>query len=155
MNQLQQTTSNILMIRPNNFGFNEETAVNNSFQTNNQSLNSEEVKKRAMEEFDYFVSKMRREGINVIVIEDTNEPKKPDAVFPNNWVSFHQDGVAITYPMYSETRRNERREDVLEKLKEHFQIEEIIRLEKFELENRFLEGTGSMILVFYCLRCFR
>lgn len=146
MNQLQQTTSNILMIRPNNFGFNEETAVNNSFQTNNQSLNSEEVKKRAMEEFDYFVSKMRREGINVIVIEDTNEPKKPDAVFPNNWVSFHQDGVAITYPMYSETRRNERREDVLEKLKEHFQIEEIIRLEKFELENRFLEGTGSMIL---------
>ncbi|MFK8006198.1 MAG: citrulline utilization hydrolase CtlX [Saprospiraceae bacterium] len=146
MDQRQQTTSNILMIRPTNFGFNEETAANNSFQTKAKVLTPDQVKKRAMEEFDNFVTKMRGEGINVIVMDDTDEPIKPDAVFPNNWVTFHQDGVVITYPMYSEIRRKERREDVLEKLKEQFQIEGTFRLEKFEAENRFLEGTGSMIL---------
>ena len=146
MDQLQQTTSNILMVRPSNFGFNEETAANNSFQNKAQFLTPDQVKKSAMEEFDNFVAKMRGEGINVIVIEDTAQPIKPDAVFPNNWVSFHQDGIAITYPMYAEIRRKERRDDVLEKLKEDFKIEGTIRLEKFEAENRFLEGTGSMIL---------
>ncbi|MFK7773182.1 MAG: citrulline utilization hydrolase CtlX [Saprospiraceae bacterium] len=146
MDQLQQTASNILMIRPSNFGFNEETAANNSFQTKAKVLTPDQIKKRAMEEFDNFVAKMRGEGINIIVIEDTAEPVKPDAVFPNNWVTFHQDGVVITYPMYSEIRRHERRDDVLEKLKEDFKIEGTIRLEKFEAENRFLEGTGSMIL---------
>ncbi len=146
MNQRQQTTSNILMIRPLNFGFNEETAENNSFQTKAKYHTPAEIKKMAMEEFDNFVAKMRGEGINVIVIEDTAEPIKPDAVFPNNWVSFHEDGVVITYPMFSEIRRKERRDDVLEKLKEDFNIEGTIRLEKFEAENRFLEGTGSMIL---------
>jgi len=146
MDQLQQTTSNILMVRPSNFGFNEETAANNSFQSKAQFLTPDQVKNRAMEEFDNFVAKMRGEGINIIVIEDTPAPIKPDAVFPNNWVSFHQNGVAITYPMYAEIRRKERRDDVLEKLKEDFKIEGTIRLEKFEAENRFLEGTGSMIL---------
>jgi hypothetical protein len=146
MDQLQQTTSNILMVRPSNFGFNEETAANNSFQNKAQFLTPDQVKNRAMEEFDNFVAKMRGEGINIIVIEDTPAPIKPDAVFPNNWVSFHQNGVAITYPMYAEIRRKERRDDVLEKLKEDFKIEGTIRLEKFETENRFLEGTGSMIL---------
>jgi hypothetical protein len=146
MDQLQQTTSNILMVRPSNFGFNEETAANNSFQNKAQFLTPDQVKKKAMDEFDNFVAKMRGKGINVIVIEDTAQPIKPDAVFPNNWVSFHQDGIAITYPMYAEVRRKERRDDVLEKLKEDFKIEGTIRLEKFETENRFLEGTGSMIL---------
>lgn len=146
MSKDQQTTSNILMIRPLNFGFNEETAENNSFQTKAKSHNPSEIKKMAMEEFDNFVAKMRGVGINVIVIEDTAEPIKPDAVFPNNWVSFHQNGFAITYPMFAEVRRKERRDDILEKLKEHFNLEGVIRLEKFEAENRFLEGTGSMIL---------
>jgi len=146
MNQLQQTTSNILMIRPSNFGFNEETAANNSFQNKAQVLSPAQIKKRAIEEFDNFVTKMRGEGINVIVIEDTAQPIKPDAVFPNNWISFHPNGMAITYPMFAEIRRKERRDDVLEKLKEDFKIEGTIRLEKFEAENRFLEGTGSMIL---------
>lgn len=146
MDQRQQTTSNILMIRPANFGFNEETAANNSFQTKAKVLTPDQVKKRAIEEFDNFVAKMREEGINVIVMDDTEEPIKPDAVFPNNWVTFHQDGVVITYPMYSEIRRKERREDVLENLKDQFKIEGTFRLEKFEAENRFLEGTGSMIL---------
>lgn len=146
MNQRQQTTSNILMIRPTNFGFNEETATNNSFQTKAKFLKPDQVKKRAMEEFDNFVAKMRGKGINVIVIDDSAKPIKPDAVFPNNWVSFHQNGAVITYPMYSEIRRKERRDDVLEKLKEDFMIEATYRLEKFEAEDRFLEGTGSMIL---------
>jgi hypothetical protein len=146
MNQRQQTTSNILMIRPSNFGFNEETAANNSFQTKAKNHTPAEIKKMAMEEFDNFVSKMRIEGINVMVFEDTSSPIKPDAVFPNNWVSFHQNGTLITYPIYSELRRRERRDDVLEKLTEDFTINEIYRLEKFEEENRFLEGTGSMIL---------
>ena len=146
MDQRQQTTSNILMIRPTNFGFNEETAANNSFQTKAKFHTPNEIKEMAMEEFDNFVAKMRGEGINVIVIDDSTEPIKPDAVFPNNWVSFHQNGAVITYPMFSEIRRKERRDDVLEKLKEDFIIEETYRLEKFESENRFLEGTGSMIL---------
>ncbi len=146
MNQRQQTTSNILMVRPTNFGFNEETAANNSFQTKAKYHTPDEIKKMAMEEFDNFVSKMRKEGINVMVFEDTATPIKPDAVFPNNWVSFHQNGAVITYPMYSEIRRKERRDDVLEKLTEDFTLTEIYRLEKFEEENRFLEGTGSMIL---------
>jgi hypothetical protein len=146
MSDRQQTTSNILMIRPANFGFNEETAANNSFQTQAHFLKPDQIKKKAMEEFDNFVAKMRGVGINVIVIEDTAEPIKPDAVFPNNWISFHQNSMVVTYPMYAEIRREERRDDVLEKLKEHFKIEDVIRLEKFEAENRFLEGTGSMIL---------
>ena len=146
MNQRQQTTSNILMIRPTNFGFNEETAANNSFQSKAKYHTPDEIKKMAMEEFNNFVAKLKGEGINVIVEEDTSTPIKPDAVFPNNWVSFHQNGAVVTYPMYSEIRRKERRDDVLEKLTEDFTIKEIYRIEKFEEENRFLEGTGSMIL---------
>lgn len=146
MNQRQQTTSNILMIRPTNFGFNEETAANNSFQSKAKFHTPDEIKKMAMEEFNNFVAKLKDEGINVIVEEDTSTPIKPDAVFPNNWVSFHQNGAVVTYPMYSEIRRKERRDDVLEKLTEDFTIKEIYRIEKFEEENRFLEGTGSMIL---------
>ena len=142
----QQTTSNILMVRPSNFGFNEETAANNSFQSKEVSLTNEEVKIKAIEEFDNFVAKMRGEGINIEVVEDTDDPIKTDAVFPNNWVTFHKNGNVITYPMFSVARRSERREDILEKLKENFEITEIVRLEKFESDNRFLEGTGSMIL---------
>jgi len=142
----QQTTSNILMIRPANFGFNEETAANNSFQSKNQDLTNEQVKQKAKEEFDAFVTKMRNKGINVIVIEDSDDPKKPDAVFPNNWVSFHQDGSVFTYPMYSAKRRNERRIEILDQLRDQFEIGKVSYLEVFEKENKFLEGTGSMIL---------
>lgn len=141
------TTSSILMIRPSNFGYNDETASNNSFQEKSiKGLNNEEVKQKAIEEFDAFVKKLRAQDINVIVIDDTIEPIKPDAVFPNNWVSFHKNGAIITYPMYSAKRRNERRMDILEKLKTNFEVSEIYHLEKFEKENIFLEGTGSMIL---------
>ena len=141
-----QTTSNILMIRPANFGFNEETATNNSFQSKDENLTSNQIKEKAISEFDAFAEKMKAEGINVIVVKDSQIPIKPDAVFPNNWVSFHEDGTILTYPMYSELRRNERREDILENLRNDFDISKIYRLENFEAENIFLEGTGSMIL---------
>ena len=142
----KQTTSNILMIRPANFGFNEETASNNSFQSKDETLTSDQIKTKAIAEFDAFAKKMKAEGINVMVIEDSKTPIKPDAVFPNNWVSFHADGTVLTYPMYSELRRNERRDDILKKLHDDFDISSTYRLEKFEAENIFLEGTGSMIL---------
>ena len=142
----QQTTSNILMVRPANFGFNEQTAANNSFQTKNKVLTNEEVQQRAIREFDNFVEKLRNVGVNVIVAEDTESPKRPDAVFPNNWISFHENGSLITYPMFSPNRRIERREEIIEQIKMDFTVEKYIPLEKFEDKEKFLEGTGSMIL---------
>ncbi|MEM6964593.1 MAG: arginine deiminase-related protein [Bacteroidota bacterium] len=142
----QHTTSNILMIRPANFGFNDETAANNSFQSKLPELSKTEIKEKAKAEFDTFVVKLRDKGVNVIVMEDTDYPVKPDAVFPNNWVSFHENAAIVTYPIFSPKRRLERRNDVLENLKADFEVERIIRLEKFEQEDMILEGTGSMIM---------
>lgn len=141
-----QTTSNLLMIRPTNFGFNEETAENNSFQTRAKVLTPEEIKIRAQKEFDEMVEKLRANNINVIVVEDTAEPIKPDAVFPNNWITFHEDGTIMTYPMYSAKRRLERRDDVIEQIRNDFTVSNTYRLENYEQVNQFLEGTGSMIL---------
>lgn len=141
-----QTTSNILMIRPANFGFNEETAANNSFQTRAKVLTPEQVKARAQKEFDEMVEKLRSKGINVIVVEDTEDPIKPDAVFPNNWITFHEDGTIMTYPMYSAKRRLERRDDIIDQIKKDYSVSSTYRLENFEDTNQILEGTGSMIL---------
>jgi hypothetical protein len=146
MENIQQTPDTILMVRPAHFGFNEETAANNAFQVNDQSLSQFEIQEKAKAEFDAFVLKLRAAGINVIVVEDTSEPLTPDAVFPNNWVTFHQDGLIITYPMYASKRRLERREDVLNDLSKSYAISNHVRMEGYETENRFLEGTGSMIL---------
>lgn len=146
MQNFQQTTDTILMVRPAHFGFNEETAANNAFQVNDQSLSATEIQEKAKVEFDNFVGKLRAVGVNVIVVEDTSDPITPDAVFPNNWVTFHQDGLIITYPMYASKRRLERREDVLNELSGQFTITNHVRMEGYEAENRFLEGTGSMIL---------
>jgi len=134
------------MIRPANFGFNEETAANNSFQSKDETLSNQEIKSKAMDEFDIFVEKMKAEGINVIVVNDSETPVKPDAVFPNNWVSFHADGTILTYPMFSALRRQERRDDILQELKGIFDVDTTYKLESFEAQNIFLEGTGSMIL---------
>jgi len=141
-----QITSRILMVRPANFGYNQETAVNNAFQSDDQSLSREEVSQNAREEFDEFVGRLREAGVEVIVEEDTAEPVKPDAIFPNNWVTFHDDGTLATYPMNAPTRRLERREDVLEALMNRFDFHERIRFEQNESLGRFLEGTGSLIL---------
>lgn len=129
------------MIEPIAFGFNEQTAVNNYFQVQQEG----NVQEKALEEFNSFVEKLRAKGINVITIKDTIEPKTPDSIFPNNWVSFHQDGKGVLYPMFADNRRLERREDIINQIKEQFDVKEIIDYSKIENENKYLEGTGSMI----------
>lgn len=141
-----QTTSNILMVRPANFGFNEETADSNAFQSKDQHLAANEIKQKAIEEFDAFVDKLRAKGVNVIVVQDTSEPLKPDAVFPNNWITFHQNGTIITYPMLSKSRRLERRDDIIDMLMDDFYISRKVELESYEDDGLMLEGTGSLIL---------
>jgi hypothetical protein len=149
-----QTTSHILMIRPVNFSFNAETATNNAFQVKNEEAN---VQGKALKEFDEFVALLRKNGVDVTVVEDTPEPNTPDSIFPNNWISFHSDGTVLLYPMYAPNRRAERKEHVLEKIDEHFVVKKKIDLSYNERNNLFLEGTGSMVLdrdnkfVFACL----
>jgi hypothetical protein len=140
----QQTTSTILMIRPVNFGFNEQTAGSNAFQNRNAA--QQQVQGKALAEFDSLVSVLRENGVEVIVIDDTPEPHTPDSIFPNNWVSFHQDGNVFLYPMMAENRRLERREDIIMQLEDEFKIRHVIDLSRFEHEHKFLEGTGSMVL---------
>jgi len=141
-----QTSSNILMVRPANFGFNEETAANNFYQLQDQRT-SLEIRDLARKEFDGFVSLLRDQGVNVEVVEDTETPVKTDAVFPNNWFSTHPDGKLILYPMFSPNRRLERRKDLIEMLiKNGYQISEIFDLSFFENDQQFLEGTGSMVM---------
>lgn len=141
-----QYTSNILMIRPASFRMNEETAVNNYFQRETQ-LDPRMVVGAAQREFDEFVALLRAKGVNVIVVEDIKENDTPDALFPNNWISMHEDGKVGLYPMFAENRRRERREDILDILEENgFEISEVIDYSSAEEEEVFLEGTGSLIL---------
>jgi hypothetical protein len=141
---MSQTTSKILMIRPASFGFNEQTAESNAFQQSQAAI--PEAAQNALKEFDTFADLLKSKGVDVYVINDTVEPHKPDAIFPNNWVSFHENGDVLLYPMQAENRRLERREDVVRKLEEQFTVKHIIDLSRFELQNKFLEGTGSMVL---------
>ena len=136
-----QTTDTVLMIEPVAFGFNEQTAVNNYFQVQ-QEGNAQD---KALKEFNAFVEKLRAKDINVITIKDTLEPKTPDSIFPNNWVSFHADGKVVLYPMFAENRRLERRDDIINQIKEQFEVTEVIDYSGAEKDNLFLEGTGSMI----------
>jgi hypothetical protein len=144
---MTQITNNILMIRPVSFRMNEETAVNNYYQKELQSLSSAEIQKKALKEFDDLVQKLKAIGVNVIVVVDTESPDTPDSIFPNNWISFHQDGNVALYPMFAENRRMERREDILDIIEENgFKIKSIVDYSSAELENIFLEGTGSLLL---------
>jgi hypothetical protein len=141
-----QTTSNILMVRPANFGFNPETAANNFYQKRD-NRDPQEINKIAQQEFDGFVGLLEAKGVHIVVVEDTVEPKKTDAIFPNNWFSTHEDGRVILYPMFSPNRRQERRKDIIEILmKKGFKISDIIDLTFFENDEQYLEGTGSLIL---------
>lgn len=143
---MQQTTNTILMVRPVNFRMNEQTAVNNYFQED-LDIRNKEINLRAQGEFDAFVEKLKAVGVNVIVVNDRLETDTPDSIFPNNWVSFHEDGNVGIYPMFAENRRLERREDILETLEEQgFTIKNIIDYTAAEEENIFLEATGSIIL---------
>jgi hypothetical protein len=138
-----QTTSHLLMIRPVGFDFNAETAVNNAFQ---QAGSNQDAQIKAEKEFDDFVDKLSAAGIDVTVIQDTPEPRTPDSIFPNNWISFHNDGTIVLYPMFAVNRRAERKPHVIEAIRQHFTISKTIDLTHYEDNNLFLEGTGSMVL---------
>ncbi len=145
---MNQTTNAILMIRPGAFRMNEQTAVNNYYQKVLDDLSPETVNSKAQHEFDVFVGKLRMVGVEVIVVEDTISPDTPDAIFPNNWISFHENGMVALYPMFAENRRHERREeDVLNVLEDKgFAVDEIMDYTSAETDGYFLEGTGSIVL---------
>jgi hypothetical protein len=145
-----QTTSHLLMIRPVNFTFNAETAVNNAFQIpaagEDTSPAAERTQAKALEEFEGFVRILRDNGVDVTVMNDTPDPYTPDSIFPNNWISFHQDGTICLYPMYAVNRRLERKPGVIVELKRQFNILRTVDLSDYEQQGLFLEGTGSMVL---------
>ncbi len=141
-----QITNSILMVRPVNFRMNEQTAVNNYFQEDLDLRNSV-INERAQQEFDAFVDKLREAGVEVIVVDDRVETDTPDSIFPNNWVSFHENGSAVVYPMYAVNRRKERRTDIFDILEEKgFVIEQIIDYTSAEADGLFLEATGSIVM---------
>jgi hypothetical protein len=144
---MNQTTNSILMIRPVAFRMNEQTAVNNYYQKVLENTTPSTVNAKAQNEFDAFVEKLRKVGVNVIVVEDTLDPDTPDSIFPNNWISFHENGDVTLYPMFAENRRAERREDILDILEDKgFVINEIMDYTSAEEDGFFLEGTGSIVL---------
>ena len=133
----------ILMVRPFQFYFNQQTAANNFFQSN---INIENANELAIAEFDAMVEKLRAHQIKVNVVQDTKDPSTPDSIFPNNWVSTHTNGTLCLYPMYAENRRAERKSSVIEFLQSNYKIENTLDLTDLEKEGIFLEGTGSMVL---------
>lgn len=146
--RMSSLTNNILMIRPVAFSYNEETAVNNFYQKSLRNYAKHEINEKACREFDNFVEKLSLKGVNVISFNDTIHPITPDSVFPNNWISFHNDGSIALYPMYAKNRRFERRLEILDYLKDsfNFKIEKVFDYTEYESQNIFLEGTGSMVL---------
>ena len=145
---MSQITNNIMMIRPVAFRFNEQTAINNYYQKNQNNLSVDKIHSKTIFEFDNFVNKLRNIGVNVIVINDNNNYDTPDSIFPNNWISFHQNNSIVVYPMNAENRRNERRKDIFKILNDKylFNFKRIYDYSKYEKNSKFLEGTGSMVL---------
>lgn len=134
------------MIRPVAFRMNEQTAVNNYFQED-LDLKNTEINQKAQQEFDTFVQELQNHGVQVVVVDDIKEQDTPDSIFPNNWVSFHEDGTVCVYPMFAENRRKERREDILDILEQQgFAINNVMDYTEAEEEGVFLEGTGSILL---------
>jgi hypothetical protein len=144
---MKQTTNSVLMIRPVAFRMNEQTAVNNYYQKVLDGLLPATVNAKAQQEFDTFVEKLRAVGVEVTVVDDTLDPDTPDSIFPNNWISFHENGDVVFYPMFAENRRKERREDILDILEDKgYVINEIMDYTAAEEDGFFLEGTGSLLL---------
>lgn len=144
---MKQTTNSILMIRPVAFRMNEQTAVNNYYQKVLDGLLPATVNAKAQQEFDVFVDKLRAVGVDVTVVDDKENSDTPDSVFPNNWISFHENGDVALYPMFAENRRLERREDILDTLEDKgFIIDNIMDYTSAEEDGFFLEGTGSLLL---------
>ena len=142
----KQTTNIILMIEPIAFRFNSQTAVNNYFQQNDKGLEFD-IQLQALDEFNTMVDVLRTKDVTVLVVKDTLDPHTPDSIFPNNWISFHENGQAVLYPMFAENRRTERRNDILQNITQQgSKINNIVDFTFWEEQNLFLEGTGSMIL---------
>ncbi|HQV79280.1 MAG TPA: arginine deiminase-related protein [Chitinophagales bacterium] len=141
----KQYTSHLLMVRPACFQFNVETAASNLFQNQIENLSKEEIKQKAVAEFDAYVNKLQEHLINVTVIQDTKEPAKPDAIFPNNWISMHDDGTIYIYPMCTPNRRLEVRPEIIDDLRKKFKIQNIVDLTFYTKQNIYLEGTGSIL----------
>ena len=139
-----QCTSNVFMIRPVSFNYNEQTANSNAFQVGDPQHKN--VQSEALNEFNGLADLLKSNRVNVLIIEDTISPHTPDSIFPNNWISTHSDGSVFLYPMTAENRRAERRKDIIEKLAIKHRIERIHDLSYYELEGKFLEGTGSLVL---------
>ncbi|WP_019949499.1 citrulline utilization hydrolase CtlX [Hymenobacter aerophilus] len=142
---MKQAASTVFVVRPARFGFNAETALSNHFQQAPADLSAAAAETQAVAEFGALVETLRDRGVQVRVFDDTPAPAKPDAVFPNNWLSLHADGRAVLYPMCAPSRRAERRPDIVAALGQEFQITEVLDWSAAEAENRFLEGTGSII----------
>jgi hypothetical protein len=139
------SASTVFLVRPVRFAFNVETALSNHFQQTIAELAEAAIQEKAFAEFDAAVATLRAYGVQVLVFDDTLVPPKPDAVFPNNWLTLHPDGRVLLYPMCAPNRRPERRPDILEALRRDFTIREVVDLSHHEAEGRFLEGTGSII----------
>jgi hypothetical protein len=133
------------MIRPHRFYLNPETAADNAFQRPTEG-DADELSTAARIEFDVAVATLRNSGVCVHVFDDTSDPAKPDAVFPNNWISTHHDGRVALFPMYSPLRRRERRNDIVDELRKRYRVTEVIDYSIFESEASYLEGTGSLVL---------
>ena len=153
---MKQITNSIMMIKPVGFRYNEQTAVNNYYQHVLDNLTDEQTQEKALNEFNTFVDKLRNVGVSVVVIEDTEYPDTPDSIFPNNWVSFHNNAMIGLYPMCAENRRDERREDIFDTLVDEygFTIEGIKDFTEFEEHDKYLEGTGSMVLDHVNMICY-
>jgi hypothetical protein len=135
------------MVKPKHFNYNKETANNNHFQKEEKILNKNEIQLKAIEEFEKMVEIIRKEKIEIHVFNDRDNIKTTDSIFPNNWITLHEDGTVIIYPMFSKNRRKEKRKDLTEKLKNKgYNINKIIDLSSYEKKKQYLEGTGSMIL---------
>jgi hypothetical protein len=134
------------MVRPAAFGPNNETSATNFFQTPSKELNNQSLQQSALKEFDNMVDLLRKHDINVVVVDDTPAPVKPSAIFPNNWLSTSPEGIVSVFPMYAPNRRPEKREDILKLLAEKFVVTAVQDWSEFEVEGKFLEGTGSMVI---------
>ncbi len=141
---MKQTTSKVFMVKPVRFGYNPQTAVDNTFQK--ESSIEDNVQERALREFTSYVSLLRANQVEVVMAEDTNLPSTPDSIFPNNWFTTHEDGTLVVYPMTAVNRRNERKKGAVDTIAKNFEIRRVIDLTWWETEGCFLEGTGAMIL---------
>jgi hypothetical protein len=146
--QEPQSARAVLMVRPASFGFNPQTAASNAFQQAGDLPGSPYAQHLALAEFDALAEALQRAGVEVLVAADTPLPAKPDAIFPNNWVSFHFDGTVALYPMLAPNRRWERREEILQQVTQEgrFHVSRTVDLTHREAEGKFLEGTGSVVL---------